>query len=49
MCSEAVPCDGILMQDIYLVRDSSSATCSYAKATVVQLGYNFPFCSTDVE
>ncbi|TVU47918.1 hypothetical protein EJB05_07534 [Eragrostis curvula] len=48
-CSEAVHCDGIVMQDIYLVGDRSYATCSYTKATVVQLGYNFPFCSTDIE
>ncbi|WVZ56019.1 hypothetical protein U9M48_006606, partial [Paspalum notatum var. saurae] len=37
ICSEALPCDGILMRDIYLVGEGRYATCSYTNATVVQL------------
>jgi polygalacturonase len=48
ICSEAVRCDGIQMQDIYLVGEGRYATCSYRNATVAQLGYNFPFCSAEM-
>ncbi|XP_062209169.1 polygalacturonase-like [Phragmites australis] len=48
ICSEAVHCDGIIMQDIYLVGEGRYATCSHTNATVAQLGYNFPFCSADM-
>nr|CAB3501577.1 unnamed protein product [Digitaria exilis] len=48
ICSGAVHCDGILMQDVYLVGEGRYATCSYTSATVVQLGYSFPFCSAEM-
>ncbi|CAN6295984.1 unnamed protein product [Urochloa humidicola] len=48
ICSRAVRCDGILMQDIYLVGEGRYATCSFTNATIVQLGYNFPFCSAEM-
>ncbi|KAG2553761.1 polygalacturonase-like [Panicum virgatum] len=48
ICSEVVCCDGIQMQDIYLVGEGRYATCSYKNATVVQLGYSFPFCGAEM-
>ncbi|CAD6210211.1 unnamed protein product [Miscanthus lutarioriparius] len=48
ICSGALHCDGILMQDIYLVGEGRYATCSYTNATVVQFGYNVPFCSAEM-
>ncbi|RCV28166.1 hypothetical protein SETIT_5G383600v2 [Setaria italica] len=48
ICSGAVRCDGILVQDIYLVGEGRYATCSYTNATIVQLGYSFPFCSAEM-
>ncbi|AQL08631.1 polygalacturonase [Zea mays] len=48
VCSAALRCDGIRMQDVYLVGEGRYATCSYRNATVVQSGYTFPFCSAEM-
>ncbi|TKV97430.2 hypothetical protein SEVIR_9G493100v4 [Setaria viridis] len=48
ICSEAVHCDGIVMQDINLVGEGRHTACSYRNATVAQLGYIFPFCSVEM-
>uniref|UniRef100_A0A0E0CXA0 Polygalacturonase n=1 Tax=Oryza meridionalis TaxID=40149 RepID=A0A0E0CXA0_9ORYZ len=47
-CSNSVHCDGIVMQDVFLVGEDPYVSCSYMNARVVELGYNFPYCRAEM-
>ncbi|KAE8793285.1 Polygalacturonase [Hordeum vulgare] len=48
MCSNAVHCDGIVMQDVSLVGQGHRLTCSSVNARVITPGFNSPYCRSDM-
>ncbi|KAM3314848.1 hypothetical protein ACQJBY_033561 [Aegilops geniculata] len=49
ICSSAVHCDGIVMQDVSLVGQKGAyLTCSSVNARVITPGFNSPYCTADM-
>ncbi|PNT77860.1 hypothetical protein BRADI_1g69760v3 [Brachypodium distachyon] len=48
ICSKAVHCDGIVMQDVSLAGTGSYLTCSSLNARVMELGLISPYCRSDM-
>ncbi|KAF7041716.1 hypothetical protein CFC21_051471 [Triticum aestivum] len=49
ICSSAVHCDGIVMQDVSLVGQKGAyLKCSSVNARVITPGFNYPYCTADM-
>ncbi|KAF7049980.1 hypothetical protein CFC21_058410 [Triticum aestivum] len=49
ICSNAVHCDGIVMQDVSLVGQKGAyLKCSSVNARVITPGFNYPYCTADM-